>query len=86
MALARGAVRGRGATAAAVPGFLATGRIEGMRDYHEKLRAKLLENNPDRAHLVPENFMHDISDTRDARSIEESRKSQPQQRRLATAK
>jgi hypothetical protein len=49
-------------TAASVPGFLATGRIEGMRDYHEKLRAKLLEYKPDRAHLVPESFMHDISE------------------------
>jgi hypothetical protein len=49
-------------TAASVPGFLATGRITGMRDYHAKIRAALLDYKPERAHLVPENFIHDISE------------------------
>ena len=33
-------------TPASVPGFLATGRIEGMRTYHAAIRAKLLVSNP----------------------------------------
>jgi hypothetical protein len=49
-------------TADTVPGFLATGRIDGMRSYHATIRQALAVNYPERAHIVPQDFMHAVSE------------------------
>eukprot|EP01052_Picozoa_sp_SAG31_P023197 SAG31_NODE_1896_length_6964_cov_3.399854_5_plen_62_part_00 len=33
-----------------------------MRSYHAKIRSKLLDYKPERARLVPETFVHDVSE------------------------
>ena len=49
-------------TAAAVPGFLETSRISAMREYHAKLRLSLARHLPQRAHIVPTEFAHGVSE------------------------